>query len=494
MENSPASFPRALPSGEAPSLTRNMPSTVRSAEVHESLLFSSNPIREPRRRGQRVPTPDTAAVKSGMESGMQHFCDQAFVSPEAAQAGSQALLEAFNDSGLWLASLAHPSQIVSELRQSCCLLTRVIVTQWTRQGETHKLVKLAEALLEAKPRVETHEAGQILALLASLLGILRPAQSPRWLEASRPLLKDSVDPHLLKEARQWVTVGQLLAPLPLEDRLFWNRRLRDPQEDWDWESPEALDALGRLSSLLPAEHDVLSVFQAAVPRCWWELWRERHPSSGVGLGRKSERTIPGFAWGLISGVAAVLAISGLFYLFSGRGASEGEKDPSFAFHEASPNAPAARGSRLVSTKKKEVPVSPKMQARLTRLQTLNTDFPPLERIHSMIKSATLREAEPLIQGRSTIAAERSKGHHAVLQALLLDPPANPEVRALASKTAVRVLTTQEMYETLQLCLYPESPNLAEARECASLLLALGEGLNTSQIEILTAEASTGTSR
>ncbi|MGV2482280.1 UNVERIFIED_CONTAM: hypothetical protein IGO34_36395, partial [Salmonella enterica subsp. enterica serovar Weltevreden] len=71
---------------------------------------------------------------------MDRFCEQAFDNPESAKVGSQALLSAFNDSGLWLANLVQPQHLVAELRQHCCTLTRVVTTQWTHQGETLKLV------------------------------------------------------------------------------------------------------------------------------------------------------------------------------------------------------------------------------------------------------------------------------------------------------------------------------------------------------------------
>lgn len=483
----------SFPGGAAHS--RRLPPSVRSAEVHEGLLFSADPLKDSRSTAQTGPLPDTSAVKSGSEAGMSKFCEQTFVTPESTRLGSQALLKAFDDSGLWLASLVQPGHLVAELRQGCGLLTRVIVTQWTRQGETHKLVKLADALLDAQPPVMTHEAGQILALLASLLGILRPVQSPRWLEACRPLLKDSVDPHLLKEALQWVSVGQLLSHFPLEDRLFWNRRLREPENDWDWESPDALDALARLAPQLPADHESLSVFQSAVPRCWWELWREKRlvlEGRGGWEPGRMPRTWQSFALGLATGISVLLLA---MWMTSGKQSSSEDavtEEPSFSFHEADGKpASSTRASRLDSAKKKDagVSLSPNMQARLAETAKIAAEFPEIERLAKLLNTATLREASPHVQGQTTMTAQGGKGHRALLRWLMLDPPRNREVTALVSKAAVRVLGSKEMFDTLQLCLYPGSPNLDEARECASLLLALGEGLNTSQIQILTAEAN-----
>ncbi|MBB5038090.1 hypothetical protein [Prosthecobacter dejongeii] len=476
--------------------------------------------------------PDPEVVKTGAEFGMTRFCEQSFINPDSARQGSQALLRAFDDSGLWLASLVQPAHLVAELRQQCCLLTRVVVTQWTRQGETHKLVRLAEALLEAQPPVLSHEAGQIMALMASLLGVLRPGQAPRWLESSRPLLRDSVDPHLLKEAAQWVSVGQLLASVPQEDRHFWNRRLREPEDDWEWDSHEALEALQRLIPLLPAQHETLPLFQAVIPRCWWALWRSQQtvtvpvsaPQKVVGA-----RSLSTFGLGLVSGVGCMM-LAGWWILYrlplpewvyfaeSQQAVAEISTKPAlppavssppvFSFHAVEPQVkPLITSSeeavgkesnpvKIASVKRPEAPatstivhkaMSSAMQSRLAVAAKIASAMPDLSRLHSLVKSGSLREATPHVQGRTMVASQGSRQHRALLRWLMLDPPLNSEVRELVGKTAVRTLDSKEMYETLRLCLHEDSPNLLEARECASLLLALrAEGLNETERQMLTA--------
>ncbi|MEN3943530.1 hypothetical protein WJU23_19690 [Prosthecobacter sp. SYSU 5D2] len=481
-------------------------------------LFTSPPAPVSSAQDSTALLPDPAGIKTGAEFGLSRFCEQAFINPESARTGSQAILTAFDDSGLWLASLVQPSHLVAELRQQCCLLTRVVITQWTRQGETQKLVRLAEALLEAQPPVLSHEAGQIMALLASLLGVLRPGPAPRWLAACRPLLRDSVDPHLLREAAQWVNIGQMLASLPQEDRHFWNRRLRDPEQDWEWDSPEALDALRRLSPLLHGDAETLLLFQATVPRCWWELWSgqrqillESAGSRAAISGKPSPITT--FALGLGLGVLCMM-LAGWWAASWSPGilpasayavtasASDDRPSPSFAFHAVeAPNpvleSPPASAAPLPSkpvitkTKAKELPpLSPAMQARRDAAAKIGATMPELQRLHSLVRTGTEREATPHIQGRTMMAAQGSKEHRALLRWLLLDPPLDPVVREQAGKAAVRVLNAQEMYDTLKLCLHPASPNLKEARECAELLLALsGEGLDATQRQNLVTAAS-----
>ncbi|MCW0219880.1 MAG: hypothetical protein OJI67_16260 [Prosthecobacter sp.] len=455
-----------------------------------SRFFASNPLQTAHSPDSSYQVPDTMMVKTGAESGMNRFCQESFISPEATQMGAQALLSAFDDSGLWLASLVQPQHLVAELRQACSSLTRVVVIQWTRQGETQKMVRLAEALLEAQPPVLTHESGQIMALLASLLGVLRPNQAPRWLAACRPLLKDSVDPHLLTEASKWVGVGQFLAALPQEDRLFWNRRLRHPEDDWEWDGFVELDALRRLSAHLPAEHEYLPMFQATLPPCWWELWRERSLSASASKPQKRS-VAPAFIFGWVTGIACVL-LAGWFSLglpVPKGWTLGGSSAPQFSFYAVDSSAPSPQKNSRRDAGKKPVPekVSPHWQARLDAAAEIAAEFPDLDRVHSLVKASSPREASNHIQGKTMIAPQGTKAHRALLRWLMLDPPADPEVREMATKAAVRLLSSSEMYNTLQLCVYADSPNLKEARECASLLLALGaDGLNETQKTALAA--------
>lgn len=263
----------------------------------------------------------------GTETELLKFCEKAFVDPESARVGSKALINAFDDNGLWLASLVQPQHLVAELRQSCNLLTTLIVTQWTRQGETHKLTRLGEALLDARPPLESHEGGQMMAVLAGLLGILRPQRAQRLLEACRHLLRDSVDHRLIQDAKEWTALGRILEKLHPEDRIFWNRRLREPDAGWEWESAEARAALRKLVPLLPNDDETdVSKFHDVVPGCWWDLVRDNTLQPAVpGTPKAPPAPAPAarpadaprsasFAQGLFAGVAAAaMTVGGLWF-------------------------------------------------------------------------------------------------------------------------------------------------------------------------------------
>jgi hypothetical protein len=491
------------------------PETLTSALAHGAFT------RDPRESAAAIVTghDPNLTVKDGAEAAVARFCEQAFVTPESAKAGSAALLQAFDDSGLWLANLVHPHQLVAELRQSESTLSRVIITQWTRQGETHKLVRLGTALIEASPPVTTHEAGQIGALLASLLGVLRPPKAQDLLEFARPLLKDSVDPHLLREARAWVDIGRILEAAPAEDRFFWNRRLREPEDEWDWDTAEARAALRRLSPILSALGDStdLSRFQQTVPPCWWDLLRDtphnapdRPRLTAIQESAEAQRSQPSapayagyfpppaaapaprfgiYAFGLVTGLACMGLVAWLNSTQRNPSTSTAVVPPAVATPAAiaavppqasgtpapasTTFAPALRERAEPSSPPKAAavprPTTPQSLRRDAAVAELAQKFPHLQRLHRLAITGTLRENEDLLKGYSTLSRD---DYQALMRWLMLDPPEFAEVRLAVAKVAARVIPAKELLPLLTLCIYPTSSNASEARQCATWALEL----------------------
>lgn len=219
---------------------------------------------------------------------------------------------------------------------------------WVRQGETQKLKVLSEALLSEPQARRNREAARIMAVLAGILGILRPAIAQKLINAATPYLSDLADGSLMRDAKQWVDAGRVLERTQPEVRIFWNRYLREPRSDWD--SSAARLALRNLADVLPEEGQVLEVFQSAVPGYWWDLWRNprlghssRHPGDGP---RASTRKAGMFGIGLVFGIVASLTLV-WFYLdndnFSGLKAS----NPLSASSEPLDVAPSAKVPSLV---------------------------------------------------------------------------------------------------------------------------------------------------
>ena len=222
---------------------------------------------------------DHAALAKGREPDLVAYFEHNYITPASAKAASRTLIDAFDDKGLWLASLIQPLHLSRELSQNCSDLTRLVILQWVRQGETHKLKLLGETLLSVKDSQLSQETTRMMMVLAGLLGMLRPSTAQKLAARAAPRMTDIADVELVSDATRWVEAGAILESSSTEERVFWNRRLREPDAGWDWDTTEARLALSHLAKVLPREGHLHELFQNAIPGCWWDLWREQvlHP-------------------------------------------------------------------------------------------------------------------------------------------------------------------------------------------------------------------------
>lgn len=462
-------------------------------------------------------------LMGGAESSIERFIVQSFTSPAAARMASQSLVETFDDKGLWLASLIQPAHLAAELRQQCSILSTLVIMQWVRQGETQKLKVLSETLLAEPPAGRTHESACVMTVLAGLLGILRPSTAQKLVNGATPYLSDLEDSGLLRDARQWVEAGRILEASQPEERVFWNRHLREPGNDWDWDSAEARQALRHLAGMLPREGDILQLFQSAVPGCWWDLWRASPPPAGVGYaalpappttGAKKSR----FTLGLVLGMAAATMIGWAALTFlpeylgmPGFGSSLSASIPArtapelAAEEEDAPPAPPIRESlrQLQTILRRASPIavstastastggtqvqpaaSPKApetapassqtkpELRASTLARYAAEHEDARRLVSLVKKSSYRENATLIQGGNSVAPKGSPTYQGMIQWLILDPPELADVRLAVTKLALHSLPVEDTIRLFDLCFYPGSPNEIEIKQCANLLLEL----------------------
>lgn len=454
---------------------------------------------------------------SGSEPSIERFIEQSYTSPASARMASQSLVETFDDKGLWLASLIQPAHLAAELRQQCSILSNLVIMQWVRQGETQKLKVLSETLLAEPPAGRTHESACTMTVLGGLLGILRPSTAQKLINGATPHLSDLEDSGLLHDARQWVEAGRILEQSPPEERVFWNRHLREPGNDWDWNSAEARLALRHLAGMLPREGEILQVFQSAVPGCWWDLWRASPASAGSGLptlpappaaGPKKSR----FTLGLVLGMAAATAIgwvalpplaesinvpgpvSHLASVPAGtesEGAAGGDADAPPAppireslrqlqsiLRKTSPGTASTGGPQVQPAASPKVPEAApassqtKPELRASTLARFAAEHDDARRLVSLVKSSSYRENATLIQGGNSVAPKGSPAYQGMIHWLILDPPELADVRLAVTKLALHSLPVEDTIRLFDLCYYPGSPNEIEIKQCASLLMEL----------------------
>lgn len=115
---------------------------------------------------------------------------------------------------------------------------------------------------------------------------------------------------------------------------------------------------------------------------------------------------------------------------------------------------------------------PKEISREKERLAFSQKYPDARRLHSLARDGTWRENANLVQGRTGAAPQGSMVHRNLLRLLILDPPEQADVRIAATKLAVRSLQPSELISLFDLCLYPDSPNEIEVKQCAELLLEL----------------------
>ena len=493
----------------------------------------TEPVQETPSKSREVIVPQGGQVSQNMgESGLQQFVEKSFTTPEATKAAVTSLIDSFDDKGLWLSSLVQPSHLTAELRQDSSDLTTTVLTQWVRQGETHKLKQLGDALLGEEAKWQTHEGARIMAVLAGLLGILRPVLAQRLLAAAAPRMTSAADSSLMRDARQWVDAGSLLDGCVPEERVFWNRRLREPSADWQWDTAEARMALGHLARKRPAEDAELGLFKNTVPGCWWDLWRDAEAANAarapaVLAGEKqagSERRKGGFVPGLGLGMVAALAAGGwALSSFPELREKLGWRETVQVVAAAAPTskpgvpvlveeevpAPPIRDSLRQLQALLRKPVSPlgremagnqtgsvpevvaasmvrgpgeaaspgsgvsRQEARKKALlEFASRQHPDVARLVKMVQEGTFRENAQLIQGGSTVAAMGSPMHRNMIQWLILDPPERADSRLVVTKVALRAIPAVDVVPLFDLCYYEGSPNEIEIKECSQVLLEL----------------------
>jgi hypothetical protein len=462
---------------------------------------------------------------SDSEPNIERFIEQSYTSPTSARMASQSLIETFDDKGLWLASLVQPAHLAAELRQQCSELSSLVIMQWVRQGETHKLKLLSETLLAEPPARRTRETARIMAVLAGLLGILRPSTAQKLINCAIPYLSDLADGSLLRDARQWVEAGRVLEQSSPEERIFWNRHLREPGNDWDWDSAEARLALRHLADILPSEGQALHVFQGAVPGYWWDLWRNPRAAPhdnqlALMAASSNTRKSGGFGPGLIIGIAATLAIGWFSMSYWPPRADQA----SAAMVHQSPISGKATPIESASSTEEETPQTPPIRESLRQLQSVLKQAPPAQvgqskpevqpfstpqvgnasaplnatapssqpksalraaalakhaaanldarRLVSLVKNSSYRENATLIQGGNSVAPRGSPTYQGLIHWLILDPPQHADVRLAVTKLALHSLPVEDTISLFDLCYYPGSPNEIEIKQCSNLLLEL----------------------
>lgn len=424
--------------------------------------------------------------------------DEADTSKPLTLSGTPALADFGSVEGIGL------EQVLAEVDTGNGHLSHRVVAAWAKDGQVHRLAKLADELLkQTAVLTPTPATLDLMVQLASFLGIVRPARASRLTEAVQKTAQWQSAKHetTLAEALKWTQAGLLLEPCGMNERVLWNNRLRNPEMDWNWETPEARLALERLQSILPgAPEPVLDLYRTAVPDCWWDLFERTclnddrpSPSPKVaalapasptpvtsersgGLRAAALIALGIFIGGALTTWAVALRIVDLSYL----GGSQTPGSLSTKTPKTATQPTPAQAADQVSPE-----IAPQLSWRAQEIAAIRSEFPALERLQRTLATGTLTEAEPILRGGSSIASLRSPSYKALLRWSMVDPPADPEVRRAVIRLFTLLPPFTEALPILEKAARNGEPYHTEMKEMASILLSANPGpMSAEQIERL----------
>lgn len=387
--------------------------------------------------------------------------------------------------------------ILDEIKAGAGDVSLRIVISWAKEGQVHRLAKLADELLRQSESFQpSAKALDLMVEVAYFLGIVRPTRASKLLELVRTT--DQWQSAKLKihqdEALKWTQAGLLLEPCGMVERVLWNNRLRNPQMDWNWETLDARMALEHLQTALPgAPEGVLDLFKNAVPGCWWDLFERAYlqdklpalastaastsPKSRLSRSAQGSRTFTSLLIGVLVGVA--VTIGGIAFKFLDL--SHLQNLSPVASAATTLSGPAATARALPSQARAALPTeSLSLSWRQQEIAAIEAEFPALGRLHATLATGTLQEAGPILRGSSSIASLHSPGYKALLHWAMIDPPADPEVRRAVIRLFSLTPPFSKVLSVLEKSAREGEPYHNEFKEMAGILLTAGHGTTSSE--------------
>lgn len=428
-------------------------------------------------------------VKVAVAEHFDAFCGQAFAKPEWAAAASPVLADLFEEDEDLLAELARIPDLIIEMGTGQVAITCMVASRWAARGETHRLSRLADALV-ASHACKSACAVEVMLALAATLAVTRFSRAEQLFQAALPLVKEE-HAEAVADARKWLSVGRVVCSASQEERDFWDVRLRRPKTPWQWETEQERRALAKLAEQVRPGLEGGERYQAVVPKCWWDLALiaatpqeavNQEPKKEMRIQAGSEREVPAphpeiphrpppdvvpipgkprplsrgralFMLGWTCGALAMaLTILLLPQQIVGRLVSFDDR------------AMTSNGSTSLLTSSVKSPA--KMEAwRQENLKRMEEDMADFAAQQMAAKKGTWRESEKFLLGHTERLPHDSSEYVKLLVWLHLDPPEDVEMRRQVAKLLLERINRGAitLWEELS---YPGSANAKEIRDAA----------------------------
>ncbi|MDB6073140.1 MAG: hypothetical protein JWO89_780, partial [Verrucomicrobiaceae bacterium] len=266
------STPEEAPSPEALPRTHTRRSRVTSDSIAD--VWTSHEPQEmaqlPEKLADLGEALDKALNSDGAVSeAYSNFADQAFADPVAIPAASRFVVRLFAGQPNVLVNLVRTKDLLAALEHGSSELPRVIALRWQAGSMTQRISRFGESLTLHQDRLQNPAAAEVLAAFAGLLALSKPERAATLFELATKISDPPGSPEFTADVRSWLSAGQLIETLPLEDRSFWQQLVRKSEADVDWSSPEAHSALRQLGTKLKPSMLCAALFEELVPDSWW---------------------------------------------------------------------------------------------------------------------------------------------------------------------------------------------------------------------------------
>ncbi|WP_395744162.1 hypothetical protein [Prosthecobacter sp.] len=420
------------------------------------------------------------AGKTAVPGHFDAFCCQAFSKPEWAAASSLLIAEMFEHDEDQLAELARIPDLVIEMGSGEVNITCMVASRWAARGETHRLSRLADAIV-ASHACKNACAVDVMLALAATLAVTRFSRAEQLYNAALPLAGEDHQ-EALADARRWLAAGRVVCSAVQDERDFWDIRLRKPKAVWTWQSKEEREALDHLAERLTTDMEGADLFKAVLPENWWEL--------AVKYAQQQEKLAVA-----TKKIEAVKMESGL----TTRTHVDPAPPPARIPREFPPHpraGPLARFllplicgyllmfltvlvfprefvDRVLDTLKPRKGFSPIVELEAFRKENLKkkaAEMKSYEAQHARAKTGGWKENEEMILGKSKELPYESQQYLQMLVWLHLDPPQNEEVRMHVCDQLLKRVQGDAI-SLWELLVYPGSANAPEIKKAAGGALA-----------------------
>ncbi|HSI62877.1 MAG TPA: hypothetical protein VLE43_07150 [Candidatus Saccharimonadia bacterium] len=191
-------------------------------------------------------TVETAAQSGNveqLEAALMTFHDRCEAGGVSGASRATALERAFHGKVNDLAGAVTNSFLIRMAELGQTNLSHLVVSAWQEADDRGRLVQFSRALLENVQKLGTPDGAVLLARVGMLTGLEQPEMASTLANAAYPYLPVDARQHLMEKLEQEAALGKLFAEVSPSMKPFWFQRLRQENEGYDWNSPEARKAL-----------------------------------------------------------------------------------------------------------------------------------------------------------------------------------------------------------------------------------------------------------